>query len=640
MKIISSLLFMLFAVQNLQAQNIFTDRKLQKIYDFQDKRSTDSLLKYFPNATAALAFASSQDTAVIDELVLALKDTTVAIRNAAAYTLGQIATPEISPILIQQFDNEVVISVKETLLEAIGKTGFVSNVLVADFNNENLTLAQIKGLYRAATWKKMISSQGTEKAITSLNHSNKNIRFWAASYLARNPTKNYTDSQIDTLLVKFKAEKEAFVRMNIVSSLSNSFGNSLKNNVLEILSATISKDENELVRINAIRALSRFDTTTTQKFMLKYLQDGKPHVAIVASEFVKTHARKDDKIDYFHLAEKARHPQVRANLLAVAVLFEKKLQVSNDIKTYFRKTTTVYEKGFLLNSLANNPKNYEFIEQQIKLLKPNPLNTFAFEALYALRNHVNFDKIDKDNKFESKFKTAFEKLLIEIVKGNDAVLIGLAATELRNEKRNYKTTIPTVLETLKAAKEKLPLPLEIEAVIEIQKTIDFFEGKISEVLPKITFNNAIDWAFIETLPEKPQVKIKTSKGLIVIELFTNDAPASVANFLKLSKQGFYNDKVFHRVVQNFVVQTGCPRGDGYGNVPFSIRSEFANLNYGEGYLGMASAGKDTEGSQWFITHSPTPHLDGRYTIFGRVISGMEVVNTLEIGDKVVSIEIL
>ena len=635
MKAIALLLFfVLFIVQNLQAQSIFTDRKLQKIYDFQDKRSTDSLLKYFPHPSAILAFASSQDTTGIDKLILALQDTAVAVRNAAAYALGQIATPEISPILIQQFDNELVISVKQTLLEAIGKTGFVSNVLVADFNNENLTLAQLKGLYRAATWKKMISSQGTEKAITSLNHKNKDIRFWAASYLARNPIKTYTDTQIDTLLVKLQAEKEAFVRMNIVSSLSNSFSNVLKNSVLEVLLTTISKDENEFVRINSIRALSRFDTTTTQKAMLKYLQDSKPHVAIVASEFVKTHARKNDKIDYFHLAEKAKHPQVRANLLAVAVLYEKKLQVSNDIKTYFKKTTSVYEKGFLLNSLANNPQNYEFIQQQIKLIKPNPLNTFAFEALNLVRNSPNFDKIDKEN----AFKNAFEKLLIEIVNGNDAVLIGLAATELRNEKRNYKTTIPTVLDALKAAKEKLPLPLEIEAVIEIQKTIDFFEGKVSEVSPKIMFNNAIDWAFIETLPEKPQVKIKTSKGLIVIELFTNDAPASVANFLKLTKQGFYNDKVFHRVVQNFVVQTGCPRGDGYGNVPFSIRSEFANLNYGEGYLGMASAGKDTEGSQWFITHSPTPHLDGRYTIFGRVISGMDIVNTLEIGDKVMRVE--
>jgi cyclophilin family peptidyl-prolyl cis-trans isomerase len=412
----------------------------------------------------------------------------------------------------------------------------------------------------------------------------------------------------------------------------------LKNSVLEVLLTTISKDENEFVRINSIRALSRFDTTATQKAMLKYLQDSKPHVAIVASEFVKTHARKDDKIDYFDLAEKARHPQVRANLLAAAIIYEHKQWISKDVKIYFRKTTNIYEKGFLLNSLANNPKNYEFIQQQIKLIKPNPLNTFAFEALNLVRNSPNFDKIDKENKFESRFKDAFEKLLIEIVNGNDAVLIGLAATELRSEKRNYKTTIPTVLAALKAAKEKLPLPLEIEAVIEIQKTIDFFEGKVSEVSPKIMFNNAIDWAFIETLPEKPQVQIKTSKGLIVIELFTNDAPASVANFLKLTKQGFYNDKVFHRVVQNFVVQTGCPRGDGYGNVPFSIRSEFANLNYGEGYFGMASAGKDTEVSQWFITHSPTPHLDVRYTIFGRVISGMDIVNKLEIGDKVLNIE--
>ncbi|OFY63775.1 MAG: hypothetical protein A3H98_06495 [Bacteroidetes bacterium RIFCSPLOWO2_02_FULL_36_8] len=129
----------------------------------------------------------------------------------------------------------------------------------------------------------------------------------------------------------------------------------------------------------------------------------------------------------------------------------------------------------------------------------------------------------------------------------------------------------------------------------------------------------------------------------------NEAPGSVANFLELVENNFYkrspihpdslgneiSGTIFHRVVPNFVVQAGCPRGDGWGGSEQTIRSEFFPAHYSEGFLGMASAGKDTEGSQWFITHSPTTHLDGNYTIFGKVIEGMEVVNTLEIGDVVV-----
>jgi len=108
----------------------------------------------------------------------------------------------------------------------------------------------------------------------------------------------------------------------------------------------------------------------------------------------------------------------------------------------------------------------------------------------------------------------------------------------------------------------------------------------------------------------------------------------------LAESGFYNGKAFHRVVPNFVVQAGCPRGDGFGSLDFTIRSELAETYYDdEGYMGMASAGPHTEGTQLFITHSPTPHLDGRYTIFGKVTSGMDVVHKIGMQDIINQITI-
>jgi cyclophilin family peptidyl-prolyl cis-trans isomerase len=94
------------------------------------------------------------------------------------------------------------------------------------------------------------------------------------------------------------------------------------------------------------------------------------------------------------------------------------------------------------------------------------------------------------------------------------------------------------------------------------------------------------------------------------------------------------------VVPNFVIQGGCNRGDGFGSEDYSIRSEFNLRRYTEGSVGMASAGKDTEGTQWFITHSPTPHLDGRYTIFATVSKGMEVVHAMEVGDKIIDVSLI
>ncbi|MCL4111464.1 UNVERIFIED_CONTAM: hypothetical protein GTU68_020738 [Idotea baltica] len=122
---------------------------------------------------------------------------------------------------------------------------------------------------------------------------------------------------------------------------------------------------------------------------------------------------------------------------------------------------------------------------------------------------------------------------------------------------------------------------------------------------------------------------------------TSHAPGSVANFVGLSQSNYYNGKYFHRVVPNFVIQGGCSRGDGYGGLDYTIRSELGPKYYdGPGYIGMASAGPDTEGTQWFITHSSSPHLDGRYTIFGRVTEGMDVVHSIEIGDIIQDVRIL
>ncbi|AMJ68016.1 hypothetical protein AXW84_04310 [Hymenobacter sp. PAMC 26628] len=150
----------------------------------------------------------------------------------------------------------------------------------------------------------------------------------------------------------------------------------------------------------------------------------------------------------------------------------------------------------------------------------------------------------------------------------------------------------------------------------------------------------MDWGLVQGIPTNQRVKISTTQGDIVLELKVNDAPGSVANFVALVRRHFYDGLYFHRVVPDFVAQGGDPRGDGSGSTDYTLRSEFGDLRYQEGSVGLASAGKDTESCQWFITHTPTPHLDGRYTIFAQVVSGMTVVHHLEIGDKIVAVELV
>lgn len=130
------------------------------------------------------------------------------------------------------------------------------------------------------------------------------------------------------------------------------------------------------------------------------------------------------------------------------------------------------------------------------------------------------------------------------------------------------------------------------------------------------------------------VSIETEKGTIELELFPEYAPKTVNNFVFLARQGFYNGVTFHRVISNFMIQGGDPTGSGAGGPGYRFQDEFSGnpLRHEKGVISMANAGPNTNGSQFFITHGPQPHLDGRHTVFGKVTKGQDVVDAVRQGD--------
>lgn len=132
--------------------------------------------------------------------------------------------------------------------------------------------------------------------------------------------------------------------------------------------------------------------------------------------------------------------------------------------------------------------------------------------------------------------------------------------------------------------------------------------------------------------------METNKGTIHLELFDEDAPNTVKNFVDLIEKGFYDGLTFHRVIPNFVIQGGCPNGTGTGGPGYKIKCEINKNKHLAGSLSMAHAGRDTGGSQFFICHSPQPHLDGGHTVFGKT-EDMDVVNAIRPGDKMLSVKI-
>jgi len=138
-------------------------------------------------------------------------------------------------------------------------------------------------------------------------------------------------------------------------------------------------------------------------------------------------------------------------------------------------------------------------------------------------------------------------------------------------------------------------------------------------------------------------KIITEKGEMQVEFFEKDAPGTVANFIKLAESGFYNGLTFHRVIPDFVIQGGCPKGTGAGGPGYTIPCELdgGNQYHDRGVLSMAHAGRNTGGSQFFICHSRnnTSHLDRQHTCFGKVVEGLEVIDAIRAGDKILKIEV-
>ena len=301
-----------------------------------------------------------------------------------------------------------------------------------------------------------------------------------------------------------------------------------------------------------------------------------------------------------------------------------------ELTVSLEKTADPYQQSLWLSALGKSFLAYDRLVEEAFSTKPKILRTTAMQALVELRQSPDFPASrNKD----------FADVLKRAVTSEDQALIGIASTVMQNRELNFKNYFQDT-GFLYEAKAKLSLPHDNETLQALQAAIFYFEEK--DELPEVgnPFNHPVDWELIGRLDEEQEVSIQTTKGEIVLRLLVEEAPGTVANFVSLVNRGYFNGKNFHRVVPNFVIQGGCPRGDGWGGEDYSIRSEFSYQKYGEGSVGMASAGKDTEGTQWFITHSPTPHLDGRYSIFAQVSEGMETAHRIGVGDKIVNVVLL
>ncbi|MDI6809606.1 MAG: peptidylprolyl isomerase [Candidatus Eisenbacteria bacterium] len=331
----------------------------------------------------------------------------------------------------------------------------------------------------------------------------------------------------------------------------------------------------------------------------------------------------------------------------------------------------------LLNGLLTKERNPRLRAKVIEAIG-EVSNPEAAEILLAIRDTEKavimectnaLVKVCKDTTLTPELKDRAYQTILSFLERNDMAVTTTAASALADSVFLRESSV----EPLMLAYSRLKTPDDVETMVEIAKALGALKSAKSislleqallnedntvvtaaaQALKNITgkdYSDRIpkhsaakytdyDWKYFDAIRRDQEILLRTSRGDIKIRLFPDEAPFTVMSMMKLIDKGFFNGLVFHRVVSNFVIQGGDPRGDGWGGPGYAIRSEFSLLKYRRGMVGVASAGKDTEGCQLFVTHCPTPHLDGRYTIFGQVLEGMEVVDAIQVGDRIESVAV-
>ena len=632
------------------------DPKVQTVLELQDRQQTDSLIHLLGSTDATtrywatMAFASIKDKRGIDSLARRLSDNLDSIKIAAAYALGQIGDSTAQTRLLSAFNSKDSLDgqLNKYILEAMGKCGtrtyleLMSTVTTYRVSDTTLLEGQALGIYHFML-RKIVLASGTKRMLELVNSQYPDkVRLLAANYLARASNLGMDTLNVDSsLAVIFQREANPNVKMALALGLGKTKTDFAKATLLSAFQTI--QDGN--IKCNIIRSLKNFDYQSIRDTILSALKDQNLHVAYTINDYLLSNGIARDANTYKRLAsDSSLVPAIRIGLLTAAnkhmpsYFTDYKFAINADLQQLFKQSQDVYLKAQSVRGMGYYVKMYRYIADSILTSDSPILKTAAMEALVTICDSESFDAT-----FGAAAKNTsivIGNLILGAMKNGDAGVIAVGAAALRSPARDFKTTLADSIPILEQILQQIHLPYEIESYNELLHTIAYFKGiEFSPIEPE--YNHPINWDILQALKPSKQILLQTNKGDITLQLMPEVAPGTVANFIALIKAGYYNNKVFHRVVPNFVIQGGCSRGDGYGGLKYTIRSELFPIHYNEpGLVGMASAGNHTEGTQFFITHSPALHLNGNYTIFAKVIIGMEIVNAIQVGDQIRGVSLL
>ena len=629
------------------------DSTTQRIITLQNRRRSEDLLPYLGHVElryrylAARAFGSfpSLSAPVADSLASLLTDPSEAVRVQAAYALGQSGRMEQAGRLMAAFDQSgKYVAANAAILEAVGKVGDLAtaellagittytarDTLLLTGRTYGMLYAALRGLRSPATDAAAIDLALDAAVPDAARHP-------AAQYLQRIDFRP-DSSQERRLRDVLRTTADPLLAMGVIRSLGRSAGAPARVALLRRLEARPDWRE----RVEILRALAGFDYASVRESVVESLRDPHPLVARTAAEYLVEHGNPADAPLYVELAADLPAPVAiplyrAANRHLSPFLTDYRSRITGALRERYATTTDAYARADLLLALAESPWMYRELHAYYREATDAVTRTAAAEALRMIGAREDFAVFFRGS--QQRVRAELAGYYRELIEGREEGPAYHAALALEAQPATYQA-IYGDLAWLDTALDGFDLPRQLEPYTEVLSARNALVGQERES-PATTPRGvrSADWALLREAGDR-RVVLTTPQGTITLRLWPTVAPATVTSFLTLIQEGYYDGKTFHRVVPNFVAQGGGPRGDGFGSEDFVLPTETPHLHWDRaGLVGMASAGRDTEGVQFFITHRPTPHLDGKYTIFGEVVEGQEVVDRLVPGSRIESVTV-
>ncbi|HKV36409.1 MAG TPA: peptidylprolyl isomerase [Pyrinomonadaceae bacterium] len=650
---------------------------LLRITQAEDERRWDDDLRgLLSNRSAAIRKRAALAAGRIgnEDSVVALAnmmklDTDPSVRAMAAFALGEVESPSAAEVLIAVIkNNDERGELRARALEALGKiAGALPQDQQARQRELGAVIREALEVESGRTANQLTVLLGITAALRSrpadagptlakfLNSPDARVRSDAANALARLRLKDGND-QLRNLLSR---DPDANVRANAARVLGATDDKAAFNAIL----ALVTSDSDSRVRVSAIRALAALKDPRAAEPLLKRAVMDQNEVLEIATTLGRLLPQTDNSAAIVWLQEANKRLKHSAPEVEIAFV-----RISPTTYLTELSGTGISTDWHATAAIANALAEYAALPDSVKTKAE--LVTAAKTRLRKMLDYRNVDygipdvlralAAFKPKDLQQVLVTQLSKPDV-IVRATAADLLGdlppseeitiaLTAARIRATRDSLNDASLSILDSLgkqkttlanSTIKEALGSPdylvrLRAATILKANGAGDFF----SQVGPVKTRNTQADYRrALARIGRRVEAVVTTTRGSFTMELLPSEAPLTVDNFVQLAQRNYYRGITIHRVVPNFVIQDGDPRGDGNGGPGYQIRCEINEVPYDRATLGMALSGKDTGGSQWFVTHAPQPHLDGGYTVFGRVVSGMEVVDRIERGDVVKSITI-